>query len=255
MHRFWWAVMSALLAWGPGEGAVTPPIVIAAEDGAGPWGQADGTGCGNEIVLAAYAAAKVPAKLNVMPYSRARNGVMKGDYAGCFGMAWAPDMQGKVRFADKPLYSVSALLLHATERPLKAGSAKDLPLGTKVGTVYEYEYPSVYHDLVKRGRLVPRPAYNEVTSVKNLDLGRIDAALLVVDDLKNPDYLIAAAGLAGKVKPAFVLGTQGTYVGFSTAHPQGDYARRKFNEGFTIIQKDGTCKRIQDAWKAKLHAP
>ncbi|HWQ09804.1 MAG TPA: transporter substrate-binding domain-containing protein [Holophaga sp.] len=235
--------------------AATPAIVIAAEDAAGPWGQSDGTGCGNEIVLAAYAAAKVPARLNVMPYARARNGVMQGDYAGCFGMAWTPDMQGKVRFADRPLYSVSALLVHATARPLKAASAKELPPGTKVGTVYQYEYPSNYYDLVKHGTLVPRPAYNEVTSLRNLDLGRVEAALLVVDELKNPDYLIATAGLTGKVRPAFVLGTQGTYVGFSTIHPQGDYARRMFNEGFTIIQKDGTFKRIIDAWKGKLHAP
>ena len=247
------AALMGVIARPTGLFALTPPLVIAAEDGAGPWGRPDGTGCGNEIVQAAYAAAKVPVKLEVMPYARARNGVMNGDYAGCFGMAWTPDMQGRIRFAEKPLYSVTALLMQSTARPLKAASAKDLPLGTKVGTVFEYEYPPAYYELMKAGKLVPMPAYNEVTSLKNLALDRIDAALVVVDELKSPDYLIAEAGLTGKVKPAFVIGTQNTFVGFSTTHPQGDYACRKFCEGFAIILRDGTYKRIVDAWKTRPH--
>lgn len=232
--------------------AVKQPLVIAAEDGAGPWGQADGTGCGNDLVLAAYAAVQVPVRLDVMPYARAKNGVLTGSYVGCFGMAWTPDLKGKVLFADKPLYSVVAMLMQASERPLKAASVKELRLGTKVGIVFEYEYPPTYYNLVKQGKLVPVSSYNEVTSLKNLDLNRIDVALVVVDDLKSADYLIAQSGMAGRVSPAFSIGGQSTYLGFSTAHPQSEYARRKFNEGFAIILRDGTYKRIVDTWKAKV---
>lgn len=231
----------------PGNGA----LVIAAEDGAGPWGQADGTGCGNDIVLAAFGAANVPVKLEIMPYSRAKSGVLSGHYVACFGMAWTEDLKGKVVFADKPLYSVTALLVQSLSRPLGAQAAKDLAAGTRVGTVFEYEYPPAFYDLVKQGILVPMPAYSEVMSLRNLDLNRIDAALLVVDELKSLDYLIAQAGLEGKVGPAFALGGQGTYLGFSTAHPQSGFARRRFNEGFARITKDGTLKRILDVWRGR----
>lgn len=227
------------------------PLVIAAEDGAGPWGKADGTGCGNDIVLAAYAAVKVPMKLEIMPYARAKNSVLSGSFVGCFGMAWTPDLKGKILFADKPLYSVTAVLIQSSVRPLNATDGKDLPAGTKIGTVLEYEYPPAFYDLVKRRKLVPMPSYSEITSLKNLDLNRVDAALVLVDELKNTDYLIAQAGLAGRVDPAFIIGEQSTYLGFSLAHPQAEYARTKFNEGFAIIFKDGTYKRILDTWKAK----
>lgn len=228
------------------------PLVIAAEDGAGPWGQADGTGCGNDLVLAAYAAVKVPVKLEIMPYSRAKSEAMSGSYVGCFGMAWTPELKGKILFADKPLYSVTAMLMQSSAKPLKASGVKELLPGTKVGTVFEYEYPPAFYDLVKQGMLVPMPSYNEVTSLKNLGLNRIDAALVVVDDLKNTDYLVAQAGETGRVSPAFAIGGQSTYLGFSTAHPQSEYARTKFNEGFAIILKDGTYKKIVDSWKAKV---
>ncbi len=254
MHRITIALAFALLVLpvaSAEQGGTTskPPLVIAAEDGAGPWGQVDGTGCGNDIVLAAYAAAKVPARLEVMPYSRAKSGVLAGHYVACFGMAWTEDLKGKVVFADKPLYSVTAMLVQSLAKPLGASNAKELASGTRVGTVFEYEYPPAFYQLVKQGVLMPMPAYGEVMSLKNLDLNRIDAALVVIDELKNLDYLIAQAGLEGKVGPAFALGGQGTYLGFSTAHPQSGYARRKFNEGFAIIAKDGTLKKILEAWK------
>jgi ABC-type amino acid transport substrate-binding protein len=244
----------ALLAGSSGRSqyaveSTKPTLVIAAEDGAGPWGQADGSGCGNDIVLAAYAAVKINAKLEVMPYARAKNGVLTGRYVACFGMAWTEDLKDKVVFADKPLYSVSAMLVQNLSKPLGVSEGKDLPQGTRVGTVFEYEYPSSFYDLVKRGILVPMPAYGEVMSLRNLDLNRVDAALVVVDELKSLDYLIAQAGLEGKVGPAFSLGGQGTYLGFSVAHPYSDYARKKFNEGFALIARDGTVKRILETWK------
>ena len=227
------------------------PLIIAAEDGAGPWGQVDGTGCGNDLVLAAYAAVKVPVKLEIMPYSRAKNGALSGIYVGCFGMAWTPELKGKILFAEKPLYRVTAMLLQSSVKPLNATSVKELSAGTKVGTVLGYEYPPAFYTLVKQRKLTPMPAYSEIISLKNLELNRVDAALVVVDELKNTDYLIAQAGLAGRVEPAFSIGGQATFLGFSRAHPLSEYARAKFNEGFAIILRDGTYKRILEAWKAK----
>jgi ABC-type amino acid transport substrate-binding protein len=243
------ALLSVLRVEGDSPGVPQDALIIAAEDGAGPWGQPDGSGCGNDIVLAAYAAVKVPARLEVMPYSRAKSGVLAGHYVACFGMAWTEDLKGKVVFADKPLYSVTAMLVQSLTKPLGVASAKELASGTRVGTVFEYEYPAAFYDLTKRGILTPMPAYSEIVSLKNLDLGRVDAALVVVDELKSLDYLVAQAGLEGKVGPAFALGGQGTYLGFSVAHPRSGFARRRFNEGLAIISKDGTLKKILETWR------
>lgn len=249
------SVVMALTLLVPAIAELPPPqdaaLVIASEDAAGPWGRADGTGCGNDIVLAAYAAVNEPVKLEVMPYSRAKIGVLEGRYVGCFGMAWTDDLKGKVVFADKPLYSVTAVLVQSLARPLKATTAKELPAGTKVGTVFEYEYPPAFSELVKQGIVFPLAAYSEDASLKNLDLGRIDAALVVVDELKNLDFLIRQAGLEGRVGEAFAIGDQSTYVGFSTIHPAAARARQLFNKGLAVIAKNGTLKKIVDTWKAQ----
>ncbi len=59
---------------------------IHAEDAAGLWGQADGTGCGNDIVKAAFRASGVEVSLVTTPYNRAKTFVMEGKALACFGM-------------------------------------------------------------------------------------------------------------------------------------------------------------------------
>jgi hypothetical protein len=58
---------------------------IHAEDAAGLWGHADGTGCGNDIVKTAFRAFGVEVSLLTTPYNL-KTLVMEGRALACFGM-------------------------------------------------------------------------------------------------------------------------------------------------------------------------
>jgi len=56
------------------------------------------------------------------------------------------------------------------------------------------------------------------------------------------------AGVAPQVAYAFRLGQEEAYVGFSRKNPQGETARRSFNQGYRRILADGTVDALRRKW-------
>lgn len=240
----------ALLA-APALPAFAQPIVLGAEDGAGPWGQADGRGCGNDLVRAAFKAAGVELRLSILPYVRAKEEALKGNIAGCFGMSWYEAFAGKIVFSRLPLYVVSVAVFRNKTAPLRAGRASELAGPLVLGTVRDYEYPAWVEELAAKG-IRFEAGNSEAQNLKKLAAGRLDAVLAMVDELKSPDYLLRQAGVAGSVELAFVAEGQPTFVGFSLLNPQGLAAKAAFDKGMELIVKDGSYDRILAEWKARL---
>ena len=232
--------------------STTSDLEIAVEDSAAPWSQSDGTGCANDIVLAAYRAAFVPVKLKVFPYARAKEMAITGQIPACFAMSWSPELQGKIIFADadKPLYICRSTYVQNLQMPVKANSEKTLPPGTRLGTVINYEYPPSVTSLSGQG-VIFEATHSEEINLKKLSMGRIDLAIINIDDLRTARLLFAKAGVTGQVGIAFAGDSMPSHIGFSIAHPRGEFARAKFNEGYAAIKKDGTLARIYAQWRAK----
>ena len=223
-------------------------LVLGAEDGAGPWGQPDGSGCGNDLVRAAYQAVGVRVELKILPYARAKDRVLAGDLAGCFSMSPSPDLLGKVLLSREPLYTcVSTFVRRAGE--LEHVTALDgVPLTATVGIVNDYEYPEGIRRLEQRG-VTLAPNRSEVASLEMLTAGRLTFAVLQVDALKSLEGLLAQVKAEGRLVPAFHLGRQGSYVAFSLGHPQGRWAKAKFDQGLARIKANGTLQKILKDWK------
>lgn len=124
---------------------------------------------------------------------------------------------------------------------------------TQVGTVLGYEYPASVARLIEQETLVPDPANSELLSLKKLLAGRFDIVVANVDDLKSANYPTRHAGVEGQVVPAFMLESDGTYLGFLAAHPQTPAAMQAFELGMVRIQCNGTLQKILARWKATLH--
>jgi ABC-type amino acid transport substrate-binding protein len=225
-------------------------LVLGAEDAAGPWGQTDGSGCGNEIVRAAFQAAGVPVSLRILPYARAKEGVLAGTLAGCFAMSASPELEGKVLFSREPLYSATTTFVRGRRPGPREASLERIPAGARVGIVNDYEYPQGIRNLAGRG-VTLASNLSEVANLEMLAAGRLGFAVLMVDELKNLEGLLARAGVAGQVEACFSLPSVGSYVGFSLSHPQGRRAKQDFDKGFAIIRRDGTLRAILKRWKAK----
>lgn len=229
--------------------ARTETLTIIAEDSASPWSYRDGTGYANDIVMAAYAAAKVDVQLGVEPYARCKQKVLNGSAAGCFSMSWVPDLEGKVVFSEAPLFVCNADYLHRMDRPLEASSEQTIRRKIVVGAVLGYEYPPSLARLRERGLIVFEETDSEILNLKKLDAGRIDAALITQNDIKTYQYICAKAGVQHEIRPAFRSGELKSYIGFSVKHPRGQWARDRFNAGFAIIRKNGVLPALNAKWQ------
>lgn len=225
-------------------------LKIMVEDDAAPWSQADGSGAANDIVQTAFAAAGVEITLQTVPYARCKRMVVTGQIAACFGMSPDASLGDKVMLPDYPLYRNYSQYFHNPQHPLQAKSAEEIKPGAVVGIVSGYEYPPSVYELAQRG-VILEAAGSETANLKKLAAGRLDATIAQLDEFKSVDFLTREAQVEGKVKPLFRSPEQKTYIGFSTLHPQGLWARNRFNEGFAKIRRDHSLQAIIDKWTAR----
>lgn len=226
------------------------PLVIAVEDAAAPWSGPDGTGYANDLVREAYRAVGVEVQFKVVPYARCKRLVVGGDVVACFNMSPEPGLEKEVTFADQPLFMINFDYFHNRKKPLHVKREKDIAKGTTIGIVNGYEYPKSAMQLKEQG-VVFQEARDEVSNLKKLAQGRIDAAIINQNETKPALSMIHQAGVQGKVAFLFRSGTMGTYIGFSNRHLQGKQARILFNQGFRVIRKNGTLQRITADWAAR----
>lgn len=243
--------LSMLMAVAASSVAHSTPLEIAVEDAAAPWSKKDGTGCANDIVKAAFAAAGVDINLMVVPYARCKDMVMAGKVAACFSMSWDPQFKGSVAFPAEPIYSVSAKFYRNDVTAPRVSSVGEIPKNAVVGIVNEYEYPISIAELKAKGIII-EPANSEAINLEKLSLGRIDYAIFMLDRLKTEDVLKGNSGI-NNVRYAFTGGVQGSYIGFSTRHPQAKAALEKYNEGYKIISDNGALGAIHANCRSHLN--
>ncbi len=235
-------------------GAPAEQLDVLAEDDAAPWSCQDGTGYANDVVRAAFRAAGVDVRLLVVPYARGKNMTIAGEAVACFSMSWLSEFEGKIVFADKPLFQCYADYFHRLDRPLAARSEGEIDTKIVVGAVVGYEYPPSLYRLRDKGLVVIDESPSEELNLRKLAAGRLDAAIVTWNETKTAEYMQAKAGVGDKVARAFRSGVLGSYIGFSTKHPRGAWAADKFNAGFQVIASDGTLRRIEEQWSRRTKA-
>lgn len=253
-HVFGWllgavAGGSLIVPCVPAQAAEALEIMV--EDRAAPWSQADGTGVANDIVRAAFDAAGVAVALRTVAYARCKYEVANGTVAACFSMSADPALAGKVVMPKRPLFQTRPQYFHNPQRPLQAASEAEIRPGTVIGIVDGYEYPPAVAALAEHG-VILEPIGSESANLKKLASGRIDAALVNLDELKSAQFLVRSAGVEGKVAPVFQSAQLDAYIGFSVKHSRGSWARDRFDEGFAIIERNGKLRKILDQWRARL---
>lgn len=241
-------LLAGALACGT-AGAVPAPLDILVEDAAGPWSNHDGSGYANDLVRAAFEAAGAQVKLTVVPYARCKARVMQGSAAACMNMSAAPELDGLVQFGEQPLFRVYPRFYDSLARPVRAASPRDFAPGTRLGVVNSYEYPPSIAALAARGVILDATD-SDVTNLRKLDIGRVDVALIMTDDLRSEALIERQAGVRN-VHFMMQGAAQGSYIGFSLRHPDGERARTLFNMGYRKISANGTRARIDAAWRRR----
>ena len=232
--------------------AQTEILTIIAEDSQSPWSYPDGTGYANDVVRAAYAAVGVRVQLIVQPYARCKQNVLNGLAAGCFSMSSAPELEGKVIFSEAPLFICHADYMHRVDMPLEATSEETIRRKIVVGSVIGYEYPPSLARLRDNGLVVLEEANSELLNLKNWT--RDGSMPRSSTTTRSRRISTCAPRLVCDViiRPAFRSGELKSYIGFSTRHLRGHWARERFDAGFAIIRKNGVLLALTEKWKGIL---
>lgn len=230
-------------------------LTILAEDDAAPWSYPDGSGCANEIVVAAFAAAGVEVNLKPVPYARGKKAVLEGMSVGCFSMAPEPELGGNVLFPKMPLFICSTSFLQKSGSLLTIDSLRARAASADtvmVGIVFGYEYPPLLKNLQKEGLIRIEESRSELINLKKLDADRIDLALTNHNQFKSWNAMCKEANVRHPVSAAFDCGEMKLYIGFSSRHPRSAWALQVFEEGYEEAAKKGTLQLIMDNWSGKV---
>ena len=229
-------------------------LKIYVENDAAPWSKADGTGYANDLVKAIYDAVDVDVDFEVVPYARCKKLTEIGEAVGCFNVARIPELENLIAFSEIPLFFAYISYFHNTENPLSASKSEDIKKGTIVVTVIGYEYDDMFYELEKDGQITVERTRSEEMNIKKLGTGRLDAVILWNNQTKPADFIIQKAGMAGKVELAFHSTKLELHLGFSKAHPKGEWALQKYKEGIKLIQSNGVYDQITRNWVKRAYA-
>jgi ABC-type amino acid transport substrate-binding protein len=120
-----------------------------------------------------------------------------------------------------------------------------------IGRVRGYEYTPAVERLLSGGTARSESADSEAVNLRKLRAGRIDAALLTVDEVKRLDDVLRLAGLPDVYRSACDLGTLPAYVVFSRTHPQGQAALAAYEAGHARLQRSGAIAALQASWRQR----
>jgi len=241
--------LACLLVAAGSPASFAADLTIMAEDAAPPFSRADGTGFANDLVRAAFRATGIDVALDVVPYARCKKDAEDGKVPACFSMSWYQGVEKSIVFSDQRVFRVYADVFLA-RGTVGISRPEDFTGGKTIGIVNEYEYPEAVYNL-RRGGNTLQAANDDITNLKLLARGRLDAAVIMTNDLVSQLQKATQAGVAPQVTYAFRLGYEDGYLGFSRKHPQGEAARRAFNEGYKRILADGTVQALRRKWAAQ----
>ncbi|MFD2263799.1 substrate-binding periplasmic protein [Lacibacterium aquatile] len=205
------------------------------------------TGFAYDVITAAMQAAGKSVEFKTMPYARCMEVVKSAEELGCFNTNFSEDYAADYVFHKTPIFTTRvAILAHAgsAESGLTGASLANKTIGVTLG--YDYGPTVDKNTSIKRDT-----APQTEMSFKKAIAQRVDYALAAEK---------VATALIGKT-PEFKSGLKVVgyvddfpplYVAISKRHPKAAELAAALDAGLAKIQADGTFKKIEADWDAKL---
>ena len=217
-------------------------IILAVENSWPPYADTNGSGISTEILKLALEAVDIKLILKVYPYARVLNEVMKGTLVGGYNVTRQASTEQQFLFGKQPLLTASASFYFSSDNSLAKGykSIADIPDGSSIGVIIDYEYGNTFEQHKHRFKLV---AVSQQTQIINmLQMGRIDGAVLfdavALYTLKNMG-LEASSLFKGPLNH-----TSNIYVAFSKSHSRAQYFADKLDQGLLKLKKTGEYEKL-----------
>lgn len=226
-------------------------VVIGAENDWYPYSAERGghaEGLTVDLVRAAFAAAGLPVRFEVLPYARCMAETRRGGLVACFNTTRTSLIEHDYLWPARPMFE-ERFLIYARADDLAAGSGlkvKDLE-GQAVAVTRGYEYGSEFDANPRVERVVTNHDENNFRVVLR---GR--ARFTLAPEINTRLLFERFPELAGQFRVAGQFELFGLYTAFSTRHPDAPRVLAAFDAGMRTIQANGVARAIHARWR---HGP
>lgn len=139
--------------------------------------QLEGQGLSVRVARAAFEAMGHDLEVTFFPWQRAVQTGLGSGYVGYFPEYFDQDLADERCAFSEPMGSGPLGLVESTETPIEWQDLADLR-GLTIGTVAGYVNTKAFDTAVAEGRLTVDPANDDMTNVRKVAAGRLDAAVI-----------------------------------------------------------------------------
>ncbi len=224
-----------------GEGVIDrSPIVLGVEDSWPPFALDDGTGISVEIVAAAFGAMGRRVEFRVLPYARVLRGIESGELHGGFNVTRQQSTEERFVFGESPILVVHGSFYFSQRNEAAIRDAGDIPNGSRVGLIIDYEYGDQYE--THRGRFREYRLSSQAQIVKMLLARRLDVAIMF-DDVAS--YTMSEMGIANEViRKGARNHTSRIFVAFNKSRVESIELASELDKGLEKIRLAGLYDQI-----------
>lgn len=253
-HRHAWRALAGWAAVGlpvPAMAQTAPPRGDAPLTlGYGDWppffsAEMPGQGLFARIVSDAFAREGLRVEYQEMPWRRAQALVETGALLGSPGWAWNEERARLLLYSDPVLISRNQLF-HLKHQPLPAGAEQDLRR-LRLGATAGYHYGALIQQQERAGQLQIDRAPNDLSSLRKLLAGRVDAVLMNREvGLYLLDRRFSAAERAQFAMVERPLSQLSLHLLMSKARQEAPALLQAFNRGLVRLKQEGLVRRTLD---------
>ncbi|MYM62990.1 transporter substrate-binding domain-containing protein [Pseudomaricurvus sp. HS19] len=240
------ATLAALALWATPAFADKQPLTLGIEDSWPPYANSKGQGISRNLVEAAMEAVEHPVEFVVKPYARVLRDVESGLLDGGFNVTRQASTEARFLFGQEPLLKASASYYFAPGKALPVESPAQIPAGTRIALILDYEYGNDYEQ--ERLRLLEYRVASQRQIIKMLLAGRVDMAIMFDEVLECT--LTQMELPADALKRGAVNHVSDIYVAFRRDDEQSQAHAEMLDEGLQRIHRQGRYTQL-----AEQHQP
>ena len=125
-------------------------VILGVENSWPPYSDKFGEGISKDIVQRAFKAMNVDVHFVVVPYARALKMTENGKLDGSFNVTKQQSTLDKFSFHKKPILQAKASFYYPIDSPFDFQSIDQIPTGTTIALILDYEYGNKYQTQKKR---------------------------------------------------------------------------------------------------------
>lgn len=189
------------------------------------------------LLSAAFSAMGEPVLVAALPWKRVIVAIDEGT-AGAAGIYRTAAREKTYDFSD-PILIERVGLYYNSAKPVAFSSVADL-YGLRVGVITGWSYGDEFDRACREGKIIAVPVPSDLQNLGKLELGRIDAALIIIE---AAPALLALKPSQGIARSERLLAENATYLAFNKRARKSVLLRR-FNAALSELRANGEHGRI-----------